>query len=212
MNEVLDTLRISNSHILYKAEHIERTCEALAFCGRRTTLTELNEYYSALEEKFSQGVLRIVFTDNQLAQARHEVLLLQPEELPVPLKLEVSQIQMPHSNFKWADRSPWQKIMTTKSPKADDLLFVTPEGFLRESSRFNVFIHDQQRGLFITPGLETGCINGAFRRYLLKNKVNEQPTIEQNFRLKDLKTGTYRFFVGNSVRGLLAAEILHDLS
>lgn len=205
MNEVLDTIRIHNSQVLYKEQHLERTHEALAFCGVQVSIAELSEYYSVLEEKFTQDVVRIIFTNNQLSQARYEVIPL--EEIPVPVKLEVSPLQIQPCRFKWADRSLWQQAIAQKSPQADDLLFLTPDGYLRETSRFNVFVLDPKENVLLTPTLQSGCLNGAYRRFLLKNEIQSRRTSEKDF-LLDILLPENKIFVGNSVRGLLPAEIL----
>ena len=82
-----------------------------------------------------------------------------------------------------------------------EILFTDAEGFLTEGSFTNLFVRDGER--LLTPPLRRGLLPGVLRQDLLERGL----AIEQDLRPADLQTG---FYVGNSLRGLVAARLRPD--
>lgn len=114
--------------------------------------------------------------------------------------------------YKFADRSHWHQLLTKKLNEADDILLVNLNNEAIETSRFNIFLYDEQKDLFITPPLNSGCLNGVLRRTYLKNNLintseyQNKKLIEAPILLE--KISDHNFFVGNSVRGFLNACLI----
>ncbi|MEA3004186.1 MAG: para-aminobenzoate synthetase / 4-amino-4-deoxychorismate lyase [Sphingomonadales bacterium] len=79
-----------------------------------------------------------------------------------------------------------------------EILFRDPEGFLTEGSFTSLFV--ERDGLLLTPPLARGLLPGVLRERL----IEEGRAREAELRLEDL-AGT--FYIGNAVRGLIAARL-----
>lgn len=84
---------------------------------------------------------------------------------------------------------------------ADEVLYFNERGELAEGSRTNVFI--ARSGRLLTPPLGSGLLPGVLRAELLASGQAEEAVLTRD----DLE-GAERVFLGNSVRGLVAAEPL----
>lgn len=79
-----------------------------------------------------------------------------------------------------------------------EVVFVDPDGFLTEGSFTSLFV--ERGGRLLTPPLARGLLPGVLRERL----IDEGRAEEADLRAEDLEQG---FFVGNAVRGLLAAKL-----
>jgi para-aminobenzoate synthetase / 4-amino-4-deoxychorismate lyase len=80
---------------------------------------------------------------------------------------------------------------------ADEVLFTDADGFLTEGSITALFV--ERDGKLLTPPLSRGALPSVLRREL----VESGQATEADLRAEDLGEN---FFVGNSVRGLIAAK------
>lgn len=81
----------------------------------------------------------------------------------------------------------------------DDMIFVNRDGFLTESTRANLFV--ERDGRLLTPAARHGLLPGILRSELLETGH----AVEADLRIEDLDGA--RWFVGNSLRGLKAADL-----
>jgi para-aminobenzoate synthetase/4-amino-4-deoxychorismate lyase len=79
-----------------------------------------------------------------------------------------------------------------------EVLFEDEEGFLTEGSFTNLFV--DRDGRLLTPPLARGLLPGTLRERL----IEEGRALEAELRAADLEGG---FFVGNAVRGMIAARL-----
>jgi para-aminobenzoate synthetase/4-amino-4-deoxychorismate lyase len=82
---------------------------------------------------------------------------------------------------------------------ADEVVFVDEAGFVTEGSFTNVFV--ERQGVLLTPPASRGLLPGVLRASLLAAGRAR----EAELRLDHLANG---FYVGNAVRGLLAAKVI----
>ena len=80
----------------------------------------------------------------------------------------------------------------------DEAIFLNERGELAEGSRTNIFI--RRAGKLVTPPLTAGVLDGVLRRELIENGA----CIEAKLTPEDLAG---EVFLGNSVRGLIPAEL-----
>ena len=81
---------------------------------------------------------------------------------------------------------------------ADEVIFCNERQEVCEGARTNIFV--ERGGVLLTPPLASGLLPGVLRAHLLA----EGRAKEAVLRLADLRNG---FFVGNSLRGLIAARL-----
>jgi para-aminobenzoate synthetase/4-amino-4-deoxychorismate lyase len=79
-----------------------------------------------------------------------------------------------------------------------EVLFHDPQGFLTEGSFTSLFV--ERDGLLLTPPLSRGLLPGVLRAQL----IEEGRAREAELRLEDLAGS---FYIGNAVRGLIAARL-----
>ncbi|HSG35601.1 MAG TPA: aminodeoxychorismate synthase component I [Sphingomonadaceae bacterium] len=82
---------------------------------------------------------------------------------------------------------------------ADEAVLVRDDGLITEATHSNIFV--ERNGKFLTPPASLGLLPGVLRRHLL----DEGKAEEAELRVEDLADG---FLLGNSVRGLMKAELL----
>jgi branched-subunit amino acid aminotransferase/4-amino-4-deoxychorismate lyase len=76
---------------------------------------------------------------------------------------------------------------------------VDPQGYVTEGSFTSLFV--KKGAMLLTPKLSRGLLPGILRELL----IEEGRAAESELRLEDL-SGT--FYIGNAVRGLIAASLL----
>lgn len=89
----------------------------------------------------------------------------------------------------------------TKTWGADEVIFRNERLELCEGARSNVFL--RRDGVLLTPPLSCGLLPGVLRASLLASGQAEEAVLMQD----DLAKGT--IFMGNSVRGLVAAQMIN---
>ena len=90
------------------------------------------------------------------------------------------------------------------SSKADEVLLLNEKGHICEGTITSLFIEDQD-GTLLTPALSSGLLDGVLRReMLMAGKVREAILSPADL------TQARRVFVGNSLRGLILAELNSD--
>ena len=111
-----------------------------------------------------------------------------------PLPVEPEDFRLRH---KTSDRRFYDDAR--EAAGTFEVAFVDGEGFLTEGSFTNLFV--EREGMLLTPPLARGLLPGVLREALLEKGRAE----ESELRAEDLADG---FFVGNAVRGLIAARLV----
>ena len=87
----------------------------------------------------------------------------------------------------------------------DEVLFLNTRGELTEAARTNLFL--ELDGELATPPVECGLLAGTLRAELLEN--GEKNVVERVLTLDDLARAD-GIYLGNSVRGLVRAELMAE--
>lgn len=214
---ILDTLKFKNEKIFLKKFHAQRTYEALIFKSINTSLDNIYHRYDAIEKKYvsllgPDQVLRLSFHDADEVQ----IEAIEKINFPATPTVEViSSFTNPSGlgkqNFKWTTRDQWQHLLSLKKPTSDDVIAVNDNAQITETSRCNIFCFDPTTGFTLTPALDSGCINGVYRRFVMANGTIELPSlgrtkvIEKNILASEIKN--YSLFLANSVREVLPAKL-----
>ncbi|MFZ3230917.1 MAG: aminotransferase class IV [Pseudobdellovibrio sp.] len=219
-SKVLDTLRLDANGIFLKKYHVERTFDAFQVIEPSVTYTHVLNLYNTIESLLLNSYsglkrVRILFTSLNEYSIQQEDLILNFEPIRLTLsKLTNQKYGLGLHNLKWQDRSFWDQLLLTKSEQSDDIVSLNMKGEVTETSRFNIFFYNKNLDTVFTPPLESGCINGVYRRYVFENKKIELPQIgskkiiEKNISISDL--ATFQIFVANSVRGIMPAKIVNS--
>jgi len=109
------------------------------------------------------------------------------------LPLDADDLRLRH---KTSDRAHFQRAVETAG--TFEVVFVRADGFVTEGSFTNVFV--KRGGMLLTPPL------GSLMPGILRGKlIDEGKAREADLTPDDLKDG---FFLGNSLRGLIAAVLI----
>lgn len=125
-----------------------------------------------------------------------------------PLKVTVGSKRIDPKNPFLYHKTTERKIYEVERKRAlnkgfFEVIFLNKQGEVTEGTISNVFI--RKSGILYTPPVKCGLLNGVLRQHLLKTGRVKEKTLY----LRDLSTAD-DVYIGNSVRGLLKAEIFLD--
>ena len=216
--EIIDTLILRNNEIFLKPYHMERTFEAYQFLGLNLSFLQVKGCYDHIENYLQQQnlegwTLRLVFSPIDPTDFKIDLKANFKIDSPVRLCLHTTnELPEPSRNFKFNDRDHWDALLRSKPEGFDDVLLANSNSFAIETSRFNLFLYDEKTDQVYTPELNTGCINGVYRRYALhQNKIylpelGLKKIIEMNFTIQQIDSNN--LYVANSVREVLKAAFI----
>ena len=122
----------------------------------------------------------------------------EPARRPVPVVLR--PLPVDPEDFRLRHKTTDRRFYdyAREESGAFEAIFVDPQGKLTEGSRSSIFV--ERDGRLLTPPLDRGLIPGILRGKL----IDEGRAVEAELTPGDLTEG---FFVGNIVRGLIAAQL-----
>ena len=132
------------------------------------------------------------------------------KELPTPIRLALSRyplkeaLQETRIKSTARDFYDGERARVSALTGADEVIFLNAEGQLCEGSFTSLFI--EKGGALVTPALTCGLLPGVLREDL----IEAGEAVEAKLTLAELETAD-RIFVGNSLRGLMAAKFIDFL-
>ena len=122
-----------------------------------------------------------------------------PEPRDGPVRCQLVPMQAEPQDFRLHHKTSDRRVYKVEAVgEGVHPIFVDGEGFVTEGAIWNVFV--ERDGVLLTPRLERGVLPGVLRAELIASGQ----AVEADLREEDLAGG---FLVGNSVRGLAAAEV-----
>ena len=118
-----------------------------------------------------------------------------------PVAVAVRPTPVEAEDFRLAHKTSDRGFYEAARAEAFDTLFVDSAGFLTEGSWSSLFV--KRDGRLLTPPISRGLLPGVLRERL----IEEGRAVEADLRVEDLAGG---FYIGNAVRGLIAAELAGD--
>ncbi len=218
--EVLDTFKFKEGKIFLKKYHFERSLEACQMINPQVSQNELEKIYEEIEERYSKvirknQILRLLLTTDVDPVPKTEIILKSefPSIPTLQLITEIKQTEgIGKQNYKWTDREFWTNAMRLRSKEADDVICENANEELTETSRFNLFFYDKKSDQVFTPRLDSGCINGVYRRYVMYTGSIMLPDIGLKQISEKLilssELNDYTIYIANSVREVLKARLL----
>jgi len=198
--DLIETMRYDPMEGIVDLEaHLERMKESAADLGFRYSRHDArNELQAATFGKRYAAMVRLLLGPSGAMAIELRPMPETPAE-PVrvalaPLPVEPSDLRLKN---KTSDRDFYDAAR--RASDAFEVIFETPDGLITEGSRTNVFV--EKDGILVTPRLETGLLAGVFRA----QQIASGKAVEGDVRAADLADG---FFIGNSVRGMMAATLV----
>ncbi len=195
---IFETILFQNGKIRLLEDHLDRIkegCDAISL--------ELPEYFNS---EYLDLQVRILISENELSptvriklmvwrktgglyepeyQTAHHLILVRNWVYQTPRVTgrvgfcsRIMNYPSPWSNFKTQSSLPYVLAgIEKKERKLDDIILTDHEGHVSELLYSNIFwIKDHK---FYTPSLETGCIRGVMRTFLLRKlRMMNRPVFE----------------------------------
>ena len=128
----------------------------------------------------------------------------QPEDAVWRLRIAETRLKSDDSLYrhKTSRREPYEAARAEFSPEdADEVLLLNERGEVCEGTITNLFA-EVEEGRFVTPALSSGLLPGVLRADLIR----ERKARSEVLRPDDLHFR--KLYVGNSLRGLIRAELV----
>ncbi|PLS23469.1 aminotransferase class IV family protein [Neptunicoccus cionae] len=123
---------------------------------------------------------------------------------PTIWRVGISEVALrsddPWLQVKTSNRAVYDAARETMPDTVDELLFLNENGQLCEGTITNLFV--ERDGKLLTPPLSCGLLAGVLRQELLETGRAQEAVL----RVPDLQDNPV--FVGNSLRGLIPAQIV----
>ena len=198
--DLIETMRFDAEHGIAELDrHLDRLgngAETFGFKFDRHGAR--NELQAATFRRKDRAMVRLLLSPTG-AMAIQVKRLERPADGPVlvtlqPMPVAADDVRL---RFKTTDRRFYDEAR--RANPTFETIFVDAEGRLTEGSFTNIFV--ERDGRLLTPPATRGLIPGILRSKL----IDEGRAVEAELRREDLGEG---FFVGNILRGLMAARLV----
>lgn len=179
---------------------LSRSADALGF-------RQPQDAKGKLEKEVSGDVplrVRLVMTYRGKMEVTATPFEPMPEETVWRLKIAKTRLQSEDSLFrhKTTRREPYEAARAEFSKEeADEVILLNERGEVCEGTITNIFA-EAADGMLLTPPLTSGLLPGVLRAELIR----ERKARGEVLKLDDLRHR--KLFVGNSLRGLIPAELI----
>ncbi|GGF88833.1 hypothetical protein GCM10010924_15860 [Rhizobium wenxiniae] len=113
----------------------------------------------------------------------------------------------PLYRHKTSRREPYEAARAEFSTdEADEVLLTNERGEMCEGTITSLFVEDQE-GILMTPPITSGILPGVLRADLIRER-RAKGAVLTPADLQEAMTAGRKIFVGNSLRGLIRAELL----
>ena len=196
--EVIETLGYTpDDGFVRLAAHIDRM---EATCGRLRFPFDRGAVLMALGEAVDNVAARVRVTMNAGGEVAVQVGAMEPvDRWRVGISDVVLKLDDPWLSVKTTERHVYDAARAALTD-LDEVLFLNERGEVCEGTITNVFV-DLGDGL-VTPPVSVGCLPGVLRGEMLASGQ----AVEGFLKVDDLKRAK-AVFVGNSLRGLIAADL-----
>lgn len=184
-------------------QHLRRLARSADALGFRQPQDPLGKLKAAAE---GETPLRVRLTMNFRGKIEVTTTPFQEQPQDTVWKLRIAKTRLKSDDslyrHKTSRREPYEAARAEFSPEeADEVLLLNERGEVCEGTITNVFA-EVGEGQFVTPALSSGLLPGILRADLIR----ERKARSEVMRPEDLRFR--KLFVGNSLRGLIRAELV----
>lgn len=197
--ELLETMVYHPEKGIYLQDfHLQRLQRSAEFFAFTFDWQQIAVSLNGIEENQSMRV-RLLLAMN--GEFRVELAELSPQISTVCLALALESVSSENVflHHKTTNRSVYE-LAKEAIPNVDDVILWNERNEITETTIYNLFLEIE--GELLTPCLSSGLLPGTLRRQLLESGQAKEAVLNK----ADLQRAT-QLFVGNSVRGLIAATL-----
>ena len=194
---IIETMRVADGIVPLLDRHLARAAATARFLGTTFAVAIAGEVAAAAATA-GDARLRLL-----IAPSGAWAIEVGPLPPPVPGPVSVALVPLPVATDDWrlrhktTDRAFYDDAR--RAAGAFEAVFVTPDGALTEGSFTSVFVI--RGGALLTPPAALGLLPGVLRAELFATGRAREAMLTAN----DLADG---FFIGNALRGLIAARLV----
>ena len=213
---ITDAFGISSVENILLKYHIQRTLEAIQFYQSHIKYDQIAKLYIPFLKSTLDTVqkCRLMIDPLQIKVIKSEILPIDLLQKDIRLDFATLRDQIPGrglQNYKTTQRKYWTDNLGLSWPGTDDVIGINTLNQITETSRFNLFFKNENE--LFTPTLDSGCVNGCFRRSALETgfiEINGKKFTlsEKNFDQDDIKS--FEIYAGNSLRGITKASLANS--
>lgn len=184
-------------------QHLRRLARSADALGFRQPQDPLGKLKAAAEGEIP---LRVRLTMNFRGKIEVTTTPFQEQPQDTVWKLRIAKTRLKSDDslyrHKTSRREPYEAARAEFSPEeADEVLLLNERGEVCEGTITNVFA-EVEEGQFVTPALSSGLLPGILRADLIRERKAKSEVL----RPEDLRFR--KLYVGNSLRGLIRAELV----
>ncbi|MBW8322104.1 MAG: aminotransferase class IV family protein [Arenimonas sp.] len=179
---------------------LSRSADALGFRQPEDALARLN----AAVEGDQPLRVRLTMSFRGKIEVSTTPFALLPEDTVWRLRIAETRLKSDDSLYrhKTSRREPYEAARAEFKPQeADEVLLLNERGEVCEGTITNLFA-EVEEGRFVTPALSSGLLPGVLRAELIRERKAKSEVL----RPEDLHFR--KLYVGNSLRGLIRAELV----
>ena len=193
--DLIETMRVERGAIQDLRLHLDRLGKSAEHFGFGFDRAGVEQILNEAARTAEGARLRMTLSaDGRIATETAPLLDLGRADVALaPLPVEAGDFRLRH---KTTDRAFYDGARDNSG--CTEVVFIDQDGFVTEGSFTNVFV--ERGGRLVTPPLARGLLPGILRRKLLE----AGEAVEGEVTIEDLSGG---FFIGNAVRGLVAARL-----
>ncbi len=191
------------SGITLKQRHLDRLKASAAYFGMACDARKVSRAFAAIKKTYGATRQRVRLVLGEDGGVTVTATPLPPADPGARMRFVISGSRVnpadPLLYHKTTRRTLYdgEHARAVGEHGADEVVYLNTRGELAEGSRTNIFI--ERDGVLLTPALSAGLLPGTLRAELLESGRAREAILT----LADLESG--RVFLGNSVRGLVAA-------
>lgn len=184
-------------------QHLRRLARSADALGFRQPQDALAKLKAAVE---GDSPLRVRLTMTFRGKIEVIAAPFEPQSEDTVWRLRIAETRLKSDDslyrHKTSRREPYEAARAEFKPEeADEVLLLNERGEVCEGTITNLFA-EVEEGQFVTPALSSGLLPGVLRADLIRERKAKSEVL----RPEDLK---YRkLYVGNSLRGLIRAELV----
>jgi len=187
-------------HLDQHMRRLSRSADALGFRQPQNALAVLKELETG------DTPLRVRLTSNFRGKVEVTATAFEPLPADAVWRLRVAKTRLDSSDtlyrHKTSRREPYEAARAEYTPaEADEVLLLNERDEICEGTITSFFVEDED-GQLLTPPLSSGLLPGILRAELIRQRKARTAVL----RLEDVRGRP--IFVGNSLRGLIRAELM----
>lgn len=206
--ELFETMRVENGLIKFFDDHLERLKNGADYFLFSFNEKKTGKYVEKKLEKLSHDkIYRFKLLLNKWGKINSEIKEYADnnnEKIKIIISDKRINSKNPFQFFKTTNRNLYNDELNFYKKKGYfDVIFLNENNHITEGAITNIFI--KKDGNLLTPPVDSGILNGIYRRNILKNNFYAK----EQFLYKDDLLSSDEIIITNSLRGELKVDFLY---